>query len=144
MKLSVSHKVFSITLAAVLVFGAVLVCVFQQFAVIRTNNERVLVLAVTLQSQQSADMMHDALRGDAIAAMLAARTKNAAQLAEVQKDYVEHTQIFRTEMEANTHRNLGTEGNRLLKELDHRYTETGSVARRLGPRRHDRARPRAQ
>ena len=117
MKLSVSHKVFSITLAAVLVFGAVLVCVFQQFAVIRTNNERVLVLAVTLQSQQSADMMHDALRGDAIAAMLAARTKNAAQLAEVQKDYVEHTQIFRTEMEANTHRNLGTEGNRLLKEM---------------------------
>ena len=117
MKLSVSHKVFSITLAAVVVFGGVLACVFQQFAVIRANNARVLELAVALQSQQSADMMHDALRGDTIAAMLAARTKNAAQLAETQKDHDEHTQIFRSEMEANTHRNLGTEGNAKLKAI---------------------------
>jgi len=117
MKLSVSHKVFSITLAAVVVLGVALACVFQQFAVIRANNARVLELAVALQSHQSADMMHDALRGDAIAAMLAARTKNTAQLAETRKDYAEHAGIFRTETEANAHRNLGAEGNGKLKEL---------------------------
>jgi methyl-accepting chemotaxis protein len=107
MKLSITHKVFSITLAATLVLGVVLACVFRQFAVIRANNDRVLVLAVALQSQQTADMMHDALRGDTIAAMLAARTQNAAQLAEVQKDYTEHALTFRTQMEENARRDLG-------------------------------------
>ena len=85
----------------------VLACVFRQFAVIRANNDRVLVLAVALQSQQTADMMHDALRGDTIAAMLAARTQNAAQLAEVQKDFTEHALTFRTQMEENARRDLG-------------------------------------
>ena len=117
MKLSVSHKVFSITLAATLMLAVVLVGVFKQFAVIRTNNERVLLLAVALQAQQSADMMHDALRGDAIAAMLAARSKNNDQLAEVQKDYKEHLTVFRTQMEANAKLDLGTEVVAKLKAI---------------------------
>jgi methyl-accepting chemotaxis protein len=129
MKLTVSHKVFSITLAATLVFGVVLAAVFKQFSVIHANNARVLELAVALQAQQSADMMHDALRGDAIAAMLAVRTKNTAQLTEVENDYADHTKIFRTEMDSNLHRDLGAAANQKLKEIgpimERYFTVTG-------------------
>jgi len=107
MKFSVSQKVFSITLAATLVLGVVLAGVFHQFSALRANNDRVLLLAVALQGQQEADMMHDALRGDATQALLAARLKNAAQLDEVDKDYADHVANIRAQFEANGKRSLG-------------------------------------
>ena len=107
MKFSVSHKVFSLTLAATLVFGLVLAGVFRQFSVIRANNDRVLLLASALQTQQYADMMHDALRGDATAAILAAQRKDAAQMADVEKDFKDHADDIRTRMEENRQRALG-------------------------------------
>ncbi len=129
MKLSVSQKVFSITLAATLVLALVLTSVFRQFGVIRANNDRVLLLAVALQAQQTADMMHDALRGDAIAAMLAARTKNSAQLADVVKDYKDHSDTFRAQMEENGRRDLGAAAQAKLREiagpLEHYFKVTG-------------------
>ena len=117
MKLSVSQKVSSITIAATVVVAVILTGVFRQFSVIRANNDRVLLLAVALQGQQSADMMHDALRGDAIAAMLAARNKNEAQLAETEKDYADHAAIFRKEMTENNQRELGPVVAAKLKDI---------------------------
>src|ERR1700712_1531963 len=107
MKFSIGQKVFSITIAATLVLGVVLGGVFHQFSLIRAGNERVLLLAGALQTQQSADMMHDALRGDAIAALLAARSNNTAQLAEAEKDHTEHAAEIRARMEENSKRDLG-------------------------------------
>ncbi len=107
MKFSVSHKVFSLTLAAALVFGVVLTGVFRQFGVIRTNNDRVLLLASALQTQQYADMMHDALRGDATAAILAAQRKDPAQMTAVDNDFKEHAAEIRRRMEENRQRDLG-------------------------------------
>ncbi len=107
MKLSVSHKVFSLTIAATLVFGLVLTGVFRQFGVIRTNNDRVLLLANALQTQQYADMMHDALRGDATAAILAAQHKDEDQMKEVDNDYRDHAAEIRSRMQENKRRDLG-------------------------------------
>src|SRR3954468_5471654 len=107
MKLSVGQKVFSITVTAAVILGVVLAGAFQQFSIIRAGDDRVLLLASALQTQQSADMMHDALRGDAIAGMLAARNNNASQLAEAEKDYSEHAAQIHTDMETNNQRPLG-------------------------------------
>jgi methyl-accepting chemotaxis protein len=107
MKLSVSHKVFSLTIAATLVFGFVLTGVFRQFGVIRTNNDHVLLLANALQTQQYADMMHDALRGDATAAILAAQRKDADGMKDVDADYKDHATEIRRRMEENRQRTLG-------------------------------------
>ncbi len=108
MKLTISHKVFSITLAAALVLGVVLLGVFRQLSTIRANNDRVLLLANALQTQQSADMMHDALRGDATAAILAAQHKDTTQMAEVEKDFTDHSTDIRSRMDENRRRDLGT------------------------------------
>ncbi len=107
MKLSVSHKVFSLTIAATLVFGLVLAGVFRQFGVIRTNNDHVLLLANALQTQQYADMMHDALRADATAAILAAQQKDADAMKDVDADYKDHSAEIRRRMEENRQRDLG-------------------------------------
>jgi methyl-accepting chemotaxis protein len=107
MKLSVGQKVFSITLAATVVLGFVLAGVFHQFSLIRAANDRVLLLASALQSQQSADMMHDALRGDVTAGLLAGRNHNTSQLANAEKDYTEHAATIRARMDENSKRDLG-------------------------------------
>jgi methyl-accepting chemotaxis protein len=109
MKFSVSHKVFSLTIAAVLIFGIVLTGVFREFAGIRAANAHMLLLGSALQTQQYADMMHDALRGDATAAILAAQRKDAGGMKEVEADYKDHSGEIRTRMTENRERALGAE-----------------------------------
>jgi len=106
MKFSVSQKVFSITTLATLALGTVLAVTFQAFGDIRSTNDRVLLLASALQTQQAADMMHDALRGDAIAGTLAAQRQDEQQLKEIEKDYEEHVREIRHCMEENRQRAL--------------------------------------
>jgi methyl-accepting chemotaxis protein len=131
MKLSVTHKVFSVTLVATVLFSLVLVAVFRQFATIRAGNERVLLLASALQSQQFADMMHDAIRGDATAAILATQRKDEAQMKEVDTDYREHSEAIRTRMEENRGRDLGPVVATKLREisvpLDHYLKAAGET-----------------
>ncbi len=58
----------------------------------------VVVMNTALRNQMQADMMHDALRGDAFAALLA---KTPAEHQEVQKALAEHSQEFRECIDAN-------------------------------------------
>ena len=51
-----------------------------------------------LHMSQEADMMHDALRGDVLQALLGASNKDAAQISDAQKDLKEHTEVFEKSM----------------------------------------------
>ncbi|MDR7334021.1 methyl-accepting chemotaxis protein [Roseateles asaccharophilus] len=53
---------------------------------------------MALRAQLEADMMHDALRGDVLRAVLAGLKGNTADMPEVQKDIGEHTEQFREHM----------------------------------------------
>ena len=57
-------------------------------------------MGAALQSSQEADMMHDAIRGDVLLALLGAVNKDAAQLSEAQKGLQEHTDTFNKAMAA--------------------------------------------
>jgi methyl-accepting chemotaxis protein len=107
MKLTITQKVFSINIATAIMFAVVLAVVFKQFAVVRAGNARVLLCASALQTQQYADMMHDALRGDVLAGILAAQHKDAKLLDEVAKDQTEHAADIRAKMQENAQRDLG-------------------------------------
>jgi methyl-accepting chemotaxis protein len=50
--------------------------------------------SVALQTSQEADMMHDAVRGDAQLAILGAMERKPAQIAEADKDLKEHSDTF--------------------------------------------------
>ncbi len=117
MKFSVSQKVFSITVASAVVLGFILTGVFRQFAIIRTTNDRVLELGMALKAQQDSDQMHDALRGDAIGAILASRSKDEATLSQTEKDYTDHVAAFREGMGENAKRDLGADANTRIKAL---------------------------
>jgi methyl-accepting chemotaxis protein len=52
-------------------------------------------------------MMHDALRGDATAAILAAQRKDAAQMTDVDNDFKDHVEAIRSRMQENRQRDLG-------------------------------------
>ena len=49
---------------------------------------------LALQASQSADMMHDAVRGDVLLAMLGSLSKNEAQVSQAQKGLQEHAATF--------------------------------------------------
>ena len=51
-------------------------------------------MGVALHNSQQADMMHDAIRGDVLLALVASTNKDSAQIAEAQKDLLEHTKTF--------------------------------------------------
>ncbi len=55
-------------------------------------------MGLALQKSQEADMMHDAIRGDVLLALLSSQTQDAAGLAEAQKDLVEHSTAFNKAM----------------------------------------------
>ena len=109
MKLTVTHKVLTIAFAAIVALGAMLACAYRQFTVMRDCNTRVLTVGSALQAQQVADMMHDALRGDATAAIIGAQNKDAAAVAAAAKDYTEHAALIREKMDGNRKIDLGAE-----------------------------------
>ena len=51
-------------------------------------------MGVALQSSQEADMMHDAIRGDALLALVGAASGDSKQIDDAQKDLLEHTETF--------------------------------------------------
>jgi methyl-accepting chemotaxis protein len=50
--------------------------------------------SIALQASQSADMMHDAIRGDTLQAMLGAQKNDAARITEAANDLKEHAATF--------------------------------------------------
>ena len=101
MKLTVTHKVLCVALAAIVSLAAILGFVYHQFTFLRDTNARVVVLASALQAQQVADMMHDALRGDAVGAMMASQRKDQSAFAEAEKNFAEHAALIREKIDGN-------------------------------------------
>lgn len=60
--------------------------------------QRLLVTSQALSNHQTADMMHDALRGDVLSALAA---ETAGEQASVANDLQEHTDIFKAQIESS-------------------------------------------
>ena len=76
--------------AAASVGGAALLNAIQ----LATAFDNSINMSLALQKSQEADMMHDAIRGDVLLALLSAQTNNNAGLGEAQKDLLEHADTF--------------------------------------------------
>jgi methyl-accepting chemotaxis protein len=73
------------------------------------------VLASALRSQGSADMMHDALRGDVFRALHAARAEPEAR-ASIEADLKEHLEKLRTDVADNKSLDLPSDVKEALME----------------------------
>ena len=58
-------------------------------------------IAEVMRNHMQSDMMHDALRSDVLAAMLAAQTGETAAMAGIRSELAEHSAIFRDTVEQN-------------------------------------------
>jgi methyl-accepting chemotaxis protein len=87
-------QILTIGLAGVM--SAALIGIFGIIAETRSSEslEDSVKLSHALQASQQADMMHDALRGDAQRALLGVLQNDPEQVAEVEKDLAEHAQNF--------------------------------------------------
>ncbi|WCK04146.1 methyl-accepting chemotaxis protein [Agrobacterium tumefaciens] len=72
------------------------------------NSEYVALSANVLRNHMQADMMHDALRSDVLAAILSADTRTGLDLKAVKADLAEHEASFREMIEANKSLSAGT------------------------------------
>jgi methyl-accepting chemotaxis protein len=98
MRLTLRAKVLGLSgLAAALLVGLGAISLTGQLAVGDLLGHS-LVVNEALSHHQSADMMHDALRGDVLSLQLA---KEPAEIARISKDVADHAKEFRDQIAAN-------------------------------------------
>ena len=75
-----------------------------------------ITINTALKNHLDGDMMHDAIRGDVLNALLAASKQDASALNDVQNDLDDHADRFRNNINANQQLALDTQLKSLLKE----------------------------
>ena len=101
MQLTVGHKVSALAATAGLLLLLLAGAVQNEFRKVTVHGDEVVTITTALHNHGEADMMHDALRADVLAALLGAKNKNAAGIEEAAKDLVDHEKNFRDSMTAN-------------------------------------------
>ena len=101
MKLSVAQKVATLALTSGAIIAALVFSVRWQFNRLVASEAEVTTISAALKNHQNADMMHDALRADVLAAQLAAIRHDNAAADEVAADLAEHEKTFRACIDAN-------------------------------------------
>jgi len=102
MKFSVGHKVFALAATAGLLLVLLVASVRRGFASVTAHGTEVVTITTALHNHGEADMMHDALRADVLAALLGAKRADATALAEANTDLADHEKKFRDSMAANS------------------------------------------
>lgn len=100
MKLSVGHKISALAATTGLLLLLLGGFVQNRFQTVTAAGTQVVTLTAALHHHSESDMMHDALRADVLAALLAARAGNTAAIDEAARDQDEHEKNFRENLAA--------------------------------------------
>ncbi len=102
MNLNVNQKVAFLAATAGLLLGSFAWVVHHQFSLLRERNEAVFTTFKGLSNHQLADMMHDALRGDVLNALLQAKRGDAEGLKQTLAETREHIDTFKKTLADNS------------------------------------------
>jgi methyl-accepting chemotaxis protein len=94
MTFNVNHKVALLASAAAVCIGLLTFAVHREFGRLTASHAAAVKIFQALQNHQTADMMHDALRGDVLSAFRAARLRDAAALELTREENVEHIALI--------------------------------------------------
>ncbi|MFG6431104.1 methyl-accepting chemotaxis protein [Roseateles sp. LYH14W] len=95
MNLNIRQRLLALSLMGLLFVSVVGLVGYLALGTLSSTAASVASSNAALRAQLEADMMHDALRGDVLRAVLGGIKGQASELADVQKDITEHTQDFR-------------------------------------------------
>jgi methyl-accepting chemotaxis protein len=109
LKLTVRQKLMLLAGTTGVILLATAVAVELAFARVTARNAEVAMITTAGDNHADADMMHDALRGDVLEALLAAKNSSAAGVANAAKDLADHEKQFRSAIAANKALPLTTE-----------------------------------
>jgi hypothetical protein len=115
MKLTVGHKVFSLAVTSGILLAFLVGTVHRGFKQVTASGAEVVTITTALHHHGEADMMHDALRGDVLAALLGAKQNDSEAVAAATADQIDHEKNFRECIEANRVLTLPAS---IVKELD--------------------------
>jgi methyl-accepting chemotaxis protein len=82
------------------------------------SSSKQLLISAALKNHMDIDMMHDAIRGDILATLLAASKNDRDGIAKAKSDLNEHSENIRASVEANNKLNLDSDVKRLLNNLE--------------------------
>ncbi|MBX4860186.1 HAMP domain-containing protein [Rhizobium sophorae] len=98
---SIQHKIIIASIAIFALAGGATGVGIWSASILSENNAEVARSAQILRNHMQADMMHDALRSDALASLLASNPAAAIDAAAVKADLAEHEASFREMLDAN-------------------------------------------
>ena len=94
MTLSVAQRISLLASAGILSLVVIVGGVYNEVRQVRTKFDALSHLATVQRGLAHADMMHDALRGDVLAAALASVQHDAAELKQAAAEAAEHSKEF--------------------------------------------------
>ncbi|NYT34514.1 methyl-accepting chemotaxis protein [Rhizobium sp. WYCCWR 11128] len=98
---SIQHKIIIASIAIFALAGGATGVGIWSASILSENNAEVARSSQILRNHMQADMMHDALRSDALASLLASNPAAAIDAAAVKADLAEHEASFREMLDAN-------------------------------------------
>jgi methyl-accepting chemotaxis protein len=101
MNSAIIKKISIISLAALILLALVSGGAWWEFDRVIANQQRMSLATEALRNQMEADMMHDALRADVLAALHAVANKDQNAGAGARKELAEHASHFRAQVVAN-------------------------------------------
>lgn len=101
MKWTVSKKVYLVTIVGVFNVFWTGIAAFYSFQNINRHQEEKTILSSTLRNHMTADMMHDALRGDVIYALNGVHFNNPENIRKAKSDFQNHLKTLRDALEEN-------------------------------------------
>ena len=116
--MSLRSKVLSVSFAGILLIlflGGSAVLQLQRMI---TNQGSMHTANQALRNQLEADMMHDAIRSDVLAALRAGSRKDATELAGVKTSFAEHSKIIRDRFRENKDFKLSAEADKAIKNVE--------------------------
>ena len=131
MKLSIRNKILLVVGNALVLMIVLAAVVNWQFNAVIANKKTIALTSEALRDHMQADMMHDALRGDVLASLHAAVTKNSTEAETVAKDLAEHAAIFRASVKANHERTLPSDIVAALDTVDKPLADYISSAEKI-------------
>lgn len=118
MQLSLRSKVLSISVAAVILILIVGGGAVQQLQRMIANQASMSIAQQALRKQVEADMMHDAIRSDVLAALRASVRKDTAEAATVKTALMGHIKIIRDRFRENKELQLSVEADTAIKNVE--------------------------
>ena len=131
MKLSIRNKILLVVGNALVLMIVLAAVVNWQFNAVIANKKTIALTSEALRDHMQADMMHDALRGDVLASLHAAVTKNSTEAETVAKDLAEHAAIFHASVKANHERTLPSDIVAALDTVDKPLADYISSAEKI-------------